>query len=240
MIKLSILLFLSTLVCCNSYSQDLRINNNNVRFREEPSLSGKIIKEFNLRDTIKFILKKEISKNDDFVWVKVNDNGKEGWVYGEYVDWLNGNSVIIPLCFRNINETHVIYNNFVFYVGMEMKKVLQFLNPETIDEDNERGVKTYNFKNGSLLIDMNIYTRRISQIIIYSDGFKLLNGVQVGTDYNKIIERNKGKNLQISGKYLNFSVDPLFYTSTFYANAILYSNDKKRITEIQISSPIED
>ena len=87
---------------------------------------------------------------------------------------------------------------------------------------------------------MNIYTRRISHIIIYSDSFKLLNGVQVGTDYNKIIERNKGKNLQISGKYLNFSVDPLFYTSTFDANAILYSNDKKKITEIQISSPIED
>ena len=157
----------------------LRINDSNVRLRDEPGLNGKIIRQFAKNEIVEYINTVDLYD----AWVNVKTSKETGWVYGEFLEYIAKNRLAI----NRIEDVGVVTPKGILLSGMDEKNIITFLgNPTESIYDKDEDVTTYCYGTQDEFRITAYKNDKIYHIRITSPEYELANGVKVGMNIKEI------------------------------------------------------
>jgi hypothetical protein len=219
-------------------SQDIEqyyVNDKNVRFREAPSLSGKIIRYLEENESVEYIGSKDWNDGSDYKWVNVNTAKGSGWMFGEYLSRKRSTDKR----FLYVEDAGIKTKEGVIYVGTHEKDLIQMLGQPILsgyDEIHNENTFVYGQDKDLIFITYK-NNQRINHITVKSSSYQLSNDIRIGMNISEVKEgnlRKYGRELTyVSSDHLKNMIRSSFYD---YCSVIIDIDEKGFITEIQIGS----
>ncbi len=231
-----LLLYLYSNIVVSQDIEQYYVNDKDVRLREAPSLSGKIIRYLEENESVEYIGSKDLHDGSDYKWVNVNTAKGSGWMFGEYLSRKRSTDKR----FLYVEDAGIKTKEGVIYVGTHEKDLIQMLGqPILIAYDEVHNDNSFVYgQDKDLIFIVYKYNQRIHHIIVSSSSYQLSNDIRIGMNISEVKKDRLQKNGEL--KYNNFSA-PLknMIRSSFYDDCFVIINTDKKgfITEIQIGNP---
>ena len=179
------------------------VTENKVRIRSDASIESEILGVVSKGDIGIFSDKKynyKETKFSSYNWFKVEINGIDGWIYGEFIQLIDSKMKVEPFALNNSNDIWVITPNGPIYVGMNWTDFINVMGECELDGETE-WVKYYKYIEDKMLVERSKFTDRIQYIKVENDVWSLANGYKVGMTTTELIEN--GAFFEIKDKRIN-------------------------------------